>query len=330
MSTVQGDRVDRIVFSSNEVPSELDEPSRAKLWRDLYCGRFGDADLAFLPDAPFFGRLELVPLDEIVLTRFDGTLSRVARTSRQIATDTRDDFLIGFNCGGPQVVTQRNREVASASGRTIFYTNTEPCCALAKEGAAVVGLAVSRSRVAELVPEANDRICTTFDPTHESVWHLERYIGFLLESSVSSQGATAKHIANTVIDLVALALGASHDAQELAQLRGLRAARLQAIVGVIRQEFSDPGFSVYDVAHRLRLKPRYVQNLLSETGASFSERVIECRLQKARVMLQSREGSSSKISDIAYACGFNEVSYFNRCFRRRFGASPTQFREGAD
>jgi AraC-like DNA-binding protein len=35
-----------------------------------------------------------------------------------------------------------------------------------------------------------------------------------------------------------------------------------------------------------------------------------------------------KISDIAYACGFNEASYFNRCFRRRFGASPTQYRGG--
>jgi AraC-like DNA-binding protein len=33
-----------------------------------------------------------------------------------------------------------------------------------------------------------------------------------------------------------------------------------------------------------------------------------------------------RVSDIAYACGFNEVSYFNRCFRRRFGASPTQMR----
>ena len=35
------------------------------------------------------------------------------------------------------------------------------------------------------------------------------------------------------------------------------------------------------------------------------------------------------MSDIALACGFDELSYFNRCFRRRFGASPTQYR-GAD
>jgi AraC-like DNA-binding protein len=33
-----------------------------------------------------------------------------------------------------------------------------------------------------------------------------------------------------------------------------------------------------------------------------------------------------RVSEIAEAAGFNEVSYFNRCFRRRFGASPMQFR----
>ena len=53
---------------------------------------------------------------------------------------------------------------------------------------------------------------------------------------------------------------------------------------------------------------------------------MELRLQKARGMLSDPHHDRLKISDIAYACGFNEVSYFNRCFRRRFGATPGQFR----
>jgi AraC-like DNA-binding protein len=43
-------------------------------------------------------------------------------------------------------------------------------------------------------------------------------------------------------------------------------------------------------------------------------------------MLMSHQNGRLKVSEIAYACGFNEISYFNQTFRRRFGASPTQFR----
>ena len=33
-------------------------------------------------------------------------------------------------------------------------------------------------------------------------------------------------------------------------------------------------------------------------------------------------------ADIAYACGFNDLSYFNHRFRARFGAAPNDFRGG--
>jgi AraC-like DNA-binding protein len=74
---------------------------------------------------------------------------------------------------------------------------------------------------------------------------------------------------------------------------------------------------------------RYINDVLYETGATFPERVLELRLQKARAMLSEARHNGLKVSEIALACGFNEVSYFNRCFRRRFGASPTELRAPA-
>jgi AraC-like DNA-binding protein len=49
----------------------------------------------------------------------------------------------------------------------------------------------------------------------------------------------------------------------------------------------------------------------------------ELRLRKAAELLVHRDG---RISDVAFACGFNDLSYFNRCFRRRFGLTPTAAR----
>ena len=94
----------------------------------------------------------------------------------------------------------------------------------------------------------------------------------------------------------------------------------------IRGEFANPGFSAEQVARKLGLSPRRVQGLLQETGTSFTERVLELRLQRSRSMLARPRHDALKVSQIAYASGFNDISYFNRCFRRRFGASPTQYR----
>ena len=109
-------------------------------------------------------------------------------------------------------------------------------------------------------------------------------------------------------------------------MRVLRAARAPAVLPEIRAHFADRSFSPRRVAEKLGLTPRYLQDLLQQTGASFSERVLEHRLQKARTMLMDARYNGLRISEIAEASGFNEVPYFNRCFRRRFGASPTELR----
>jgi AraC-like DNA-binding protein len=71
------------------------------------------------------------------------------------------------------------------------------------------------------------------------------------------------------------------------------------------------------------LSERYVNELLYEAGASFTTRLNELRMRKAADLLACKEG---RISDIAFGCGFNDLSYFNRCFRRRFGLTPTAAR----
>lgn len=56
------------------------------------------------------------------------------------------------------------------------------------------------------------------------------------------------------------------------------------------------------------------------SGASFTSRLNKLRLRKAAELLQHAQ---RRISDVAFECGFNDLSYFNRCFRRRFGLTPS-------
>jgi AraC-like DNA-binding protein len=111
---------------------------------------------------------------------------------------------------------------------------------------------------------------------------------------------------------------------------GLRATRIASVIAEIARGFSDQQFSTRVLASKLGLSVRYVQDLVKDSGLSITDRILELRLQKAYSLLMNDRSCMLKISDIASSCGFNEVSYFHRCFRRRFGAAPARLRARAE
>ncbi|MBQ7954522.1 MAG: helix-turn-helix transcriptional regulator [Lachnospiraceae bacterium] len=61
-----------------------------------------------------------------------------------------------------------------------------------------------------------------------------------------------------------------------------------------------------------------------ETGFGFKEYLTILRLQKAEDMLKNEPGRA--VSEVAYACGFNDGNYFSYKFKEAYGVSPTKVR----
>ena len=60
------------------------------------------------------------------------------------------------------------------------------------------------------------------------------------------------------------------------------------------------------------------------TGKTLSDYIIDIRLGFATRMLVD---STRTIAEVCYDCGFNNLSNFNRMFKRKKGCSPKEFRE---
>ena len=84
----------------------------------------------------------------------------------------------------------------------------------------------------------------------------------------------------------------------------IRLAQLSDIAGM-----SDSSFSRFFKLH---------------TGRNLSDYIIDLRLGHACRQLVD---STNSVAEICYACGFNNLSNFNRIFRKRKGCSPSEFRE---
>ncbi len=321
----------KIVFSSDDLPAAVNEQARFKLWLDRYVATFGDCTMHAAESVPFAMRSEFALFGEVSVLQASGTIVTAARNKQQVATDKCDDFMFAFNCGETVAqVSQRGRELVAGPGRAMLWTMGEAMTTrMSGAGLTSSGLNIPASRLRALLVDVDDLVCKPIDADTPAMRHLARYLDFLMKSDeLDDQPETAERIELALVDLVALALGAGRDAGALAPTRGVRAARVQEIIAAIKAGFSDPTFSAATVGLKLGLSPRYVQELVQETGSSFTERTLELRLQRARSMLADPRNDRMRVGDIALNCGFNEVSYFNRRFRRRFGCSPMRYRAG--
>jgi AraC-like DNA-binding protein len=150
-------------------------------------------------------------------------------------------------------------------------------------------------------------------PSNFALQLLPAYVSALEEAAAGTAEMRETVVAH-VYDLVALALGADRDAAEVAAGRGVRAARLHAIKDDIVANLGDATLSTAAVAARQGISPRYVAMLFDGTGTSFSSFVLAQRLARAWRMLAGSRHAKQTISAIAYACGFGDLSYFNRAF----------------
>ena len=83
--------------------------------------------------------------------------------------------------------------------------------------------------------------------------------------------------------------------------------------------------SLTDLAARVNCCTRQFSRLFrKEFGVTLHSRQIELRLQRAQQLLTD---SDTKVRNIAYASGYRHLGLFNAMFKRRFGVTPSQWRE---
>jgi AraC-like DNA-binding protein len=321
--------VKKSIMSTADFPAVLDDEARFKLWHDTYCDWVGATDLGRMSDAPFTAQWEFISFKETLLARFQGTTQSIARTAQQIAAAPQDRYFLSVNSGTTALsFAQGRKESTIGAGQALFFSGTD---AFRCEGASDwISIGLPKPAMQQPVPNVEDLIALPLDSAQPAMRHLLRYVDILLEpDGLDNDSALAEQVEKTLLDMAVLALGGAGDGAAIARMRGLRAARCTEILHEIAKGFADPAFSAKGVAAKLGLSSSYLEKLLHETGLSFTGRVLELRLQRARRMLADRRHDHLKVGEIAFACGFNELSYFHRCFRRRFGASPAQFR-GSD
>lgn len=317
----------KLKFSTFELPAEFDDRARFSTWHDLCVEHYCSLQLKRPDDRPFWVQFAAAQYGAARLGHFQGTISDVSRLTKHVAADGSDDFFLGFSRRGRMRFHQHGREAQVAPGSAVLLSDTEAGGWRTEGENEWVAVTLSRKQLLSMVARAEDLLAMPL-ADGPAMRHLRSYLELLIQGrDLGSDPALDAHVGTTLVDLVALALGADPNVAEVAKGRGLRTARLQKILCEIRTSYANASFSAGQLACKLGLSERYIQDLLHDTGSTLGERVLELRLQLARSMLESPRYDALRIIDIALQAGFDDVSNFNRCFRRHFGMTPTHMRD---
>jgi AraC-like DNA-binding protein len=226
---------------------------------------------------------------------------------------------------GTGEVSQYGRVAMVAAGQAVLTSNGAPATFSGLTPTHVVNFRLSRNLLKPHVADLDGLVARPI-PDNDRI--LQLLLGYAKTLESPNELATPKlrqTVAMHMHDLAALLLGGAAGPYS----NGLRAARLRAIKDTILAKIGDHSLSIGDIVKSQQISESYVRQLLAEDDTTFTEFVLEERLARAHRMLNDPRGGDLLISAIAYEAGFGDLSYFNRTFRRRFNASPSEIRHAA-
>ena len=94
--------------------------------------------------------------------------------------------------------------------------------------------------------------------------------------------------------------------------------------------YTDQDLSLATLSAKVGLPPGHVSQIINERmGASFYDMVNTYRVEEARTRLLDPGTRHHKILAVGFEVGFRSKAAFNRIFRLKVGATPSEFRARA-
>jgi AraC-like DNA-binding protein len=320
-----------LAFDTTMLGGIADPDVRARRWAECFEQIVTGIDMGFVEDDPRiigthkFLVNETVALGEMFSSSFVGM-----RTRKHINRDDEDHVYLSFNIGATsQIARQLGREIDVRPGQAGLLVLDASLDAIAPENGHCVSLKLPNAIFREWGLSPVDLACRPLDCTTADYQLLTGYARLLVANGSGLDASGAADATRHLIKLTGRWLGAKDGVRGAEGEEAVYRARLAFIRQTISKQAFDPEISLDRVARRLGMPSRTVQHMLAKAGESFSQVVMAARLRRARVYLLDPIYADLSISDVAFRCGFLDVSSFYRAFRAAYDITPKALREQA-
>lgn len=312
----------RLLSTAQVAPAE-----RLAFWSDIVCDTYVQLEC----DAPagcdsIEGEIVADRLATLQLSRVTASAQQVRRTPAKIARSSDDFFLVSIQASGYGTISQDGRDALLGPGDFALYDSTRPY-RLGFDGDFQQYVLMLPAPTLRTALRDTERLTATTVPGDRGAGHL--MIG-MIRTLAADIGSLAPESAVAVADSVSQILVAGLAALPAARhapLSQLAAYYREQIKSLVHSRLRDPDLNVADIARRLGVSPSTLQRAWSGQSCALGDWIWTQRLDAARGDLCNPSLAARRISEIAFAWGFNDAAHFSRAFRARFGCSPREIRE---
>jgi AraC family transcriptional activator of tynA and feaB len=156
------------------------------------------------------------------------------------------------------------------------------------------------------------------------LWASHLANGFAMATEFSPAAATL--FARHSVELLAQALEEARCSRPTPS-EALRAAMFARACHLIALRFGDPKLTPDQIARDLHVSTRTLARIFAFYDETVMQRVFDERVRQAAKLLIAPEAAHRSITEVAFACGFNDSSHFGRVFADRMQMTPSRWRQ---
>jgi AraC-like DNA-binding protein len=187
----------------------------------------------------------------------------------------------------------------------------------------VLAVEIPMELVEEYVPSFNMALTRTISGNNPSSRMLHDFLLSLWRQGPQGPQASQDPVwCDGVRDIYLNLLGLAINCRE--KLPQVDSGIISKLKSLVVARLNDPSLGTASLAEELNVSLRTIQLAFSSFGTTPSAYILQQRMNRAAEYLISSHHLS--VTDIAMELGFNESSYFTRCFRKHFSMTPSAYR----
>ena len=221
-----------------------------------------------------------------------------------------DPYVMGFITNGKGKITCGNNTYSVKSGHAFFITKNSHFSIGGDEDFKYVYVSFYGRRADELAVRFGMTGGTyIFDLSERSALITE----FVLYAINNSTSNTDLYCESVLLFLLA----------HMEEKRSLANDLLSSIIKQINDSFTNPEFSLGEIAARLRYDAKYISFFFKKNmNVCFSQYLRDMRIKRAIFLME--QGITS-VKNIAILSGFKDALYFSAVFKKETGKSPSEY-----